>query len=91
MNEIQIFGKPNLKWLNFIKNTTSKFKSKFLHFFLIITIIEKKRDTARQLVEENTSLLDYMKQTEKDTMEVVGYLRKIDTEKETEVNEEKER
>ena len=27
-----------------------------------------------------------MKQTEKDTMEVVGYLRKIDTEKETEVN-----
>ena len=26
-----------------------------------------------------------MKQTEKDTMEVVGYLRRVDTEKETEV------
>lgn len=47
---------------------------------------EHYKDTARQLVEENTSLLDYMKQTEKDTMEVVGYLRKIDTDKESEIS-----
>lgn len=46
---------------------------------------EHYKDTARQLVEENTSLVDYMKQTEKDSMEVVAYLRKVDGEKEEEV------
>ena len=37
------------------------------------------------MVEENNSLVDYMKQNEKDTIEVVAYLRKLDTEKDTEV------
>lgn len=46
---------------------------------------EHYKDTARQLVEENTSLVDYMKQSEKDSMEVVAYLRKVDTEKDEEV------
>lgn len=46
---------------------------------------EHYKDTARQLVEENTSLVDYMKQSEKDSMEVVAYLRKVDTEKDGEV------
>lgn len=47
---------------------------------------EHYKDTARQLVEENTSLVDYMKQTEKDSMEVVAYLRKVDGEKEEEIS-----
>ncbi len=46
---------------------------------------EHYKDTARQLVEENTSLVDYMKQSEKDSMEVVAYLRKVDGEKEEEI------
>ncbi len=37
------------------------------------------------MVEENSSLVDYMKQTEKDTMDVVNFLRKVDSEKDTEV------
>lgn len=45
---------------------------------------EHYKDTARQLVEENTSLVDYMKQSEKDSMEVVAYLRKLDSEKDEE-------
>lgn len=47
---------------------------------------EHYKDTARQLVEENTSLVDYMKQSEKDSMEVVAYLRKIDAEKDEEIS-----
>ena len=46
---------------------------------------EHYKDTAKQLVEENSSLVDYMKQSEKDSMEVVAYLRKIDSEKDEEV------
>lgn len=46
---------------------------------------EHYKDTARQLVEENTSLVDYMKQSEKDSMEVVAYLRKLDSDKDEEV------
>jgi len=47
---------------------------------------EHYKDTAKQLVEENTSLVDYMKQSEKDSMEVVAYLRKIDGEKDEEIS-----
>lgn len=47
---------------------------------------EHYKDTARQLVEENTSLVDYMKETEKDTIDVVTYLRKLDAEKDDEVS-----
>lgn len=53
--------------------------------FWIISI--DLRETAKHLVEENTSLIDTMKQTEKDTIDVVSYLRKLDAEKDTEVIE----
>ena len=46
---------------------------------------EHYKETARQLVEENSSLLDYMRQNEKDTIDVVSYLRKLDYEKDNEV------
>lgn len=39
----------------------------------------------KHLVEENTSLVDYMNQTEKDTIDVVSYLKKLDAEKDNEV------
>lgn len=39
----------------------------------------------KNLVEENTSLVDYMNQTEKDTMDVVSYLKRMDVEKDDQV------
>lgn len=39
----------------------------------------------KQLVEENTTLVDYMNQTEKDTMDVISYLKKLDVDKDDEV------
>ena len=47
--------------------------------------MKHERETVRQLAEENTSLLDHMKQNEKDTIDVVAYLRKIDADKQMEV------
>lgn len=46
---------------------------------------EHYKDTARHLVEENMSLIDHMKETEKETIDVVSYLRKLDAEKDAEV------
>jgi hypothetical protein len=48
-------------------------------------LFETHRETVRQLAEENTSLIDHMKQNEKDTIDVVAYLRKIDADKQMEV------
>lgn len=39
----------------------------------------------KHLTEENTTLVDYMNQTEKDTMDVVSYLKKLDAEKDDQV------
>ncbi|RNA19192.1 basal body-orientation factor 1-like [Brachionus plicatilis] len=51
---------------------------------------ENIKETARQLVEENSSLLDYLNQNEKDTIDVVAYLRKVDADKENEISDLKE-
>lgn len=46
---------------------------------------EQFRDSMKHLVEENTTLVDFMNQTEKDTMDVVSYLKRLDAEKDDEV------
>jgi hypothetical protein len=46
---------------------------------------EHYREITKQLAEENTSMIDYMKQTEKETIDVCAYLRKVNDDKEEEV------
>ena len=48
-------------------------------------MVSNFRLTTRQLVEENEALHNQMKQTEKDTIDVVGYLKHQDQEKENEM------
>lgn len=44
------------------------------------------RDTAETLSNENDTLRDQMRQTEKDTIDVISYLKKQDVDKDTEVD-----
>lgn len=43
------------------------------------------RGSLKHLVEENKSLVDYMNQTEKDTIDVVAHLKRLDAEKDDQV------
>ena len=45
-----------------------------------------RRDTAETLGNENDTLRDQMRQTEKDTIDVISYLKKQDVDKDTEVD-----
>ena len=44
------------------------------------------RDTAETLGNENDALRDQMRQTEKDTIDVISYMKKQDVDKDTEVD-----
>ncbi len=56
-------------------------------FFSVIRFyIYRNRDIAGTLAVDNERLRDYMRQTEKDTIDAVTFLRKKDGDKDAEVN-----
>jgi hypothetical protein len=55
-------------------------------FIKIYELFIKNSDVAGTLVDENETLRDQMRQTEKDTIDVVTFLKKQDVDKDTEVN-----
>jgi hypothetical protein len=79
--EIQVYGKHDLIWRIHHGNNIG-----WKHTIFINAIFVINSEIAGTLSNENDTLRDQMRQTEKDTIDVVTYLKKQDVDKDTEVN-----